>query len=225
MLPWKLLDEAPVPGGDDHMRFSQRGDEFSIRVGGYELMNSRISASERALGARACTPLANRSGAQVLIGGLGMGFTLAAALQVLGADANVVVAELVPAVVRWNRGPLGQVAAHPLQDARVEVQEGDVGHLIARASGRYDAILLDVDNGPEGLTRAANDKLYDLRGLRAARTALTPKGTFWTWSAAPRPRYVERLKRAGFWVDEHVVRAADGKRRGSRHLLWEARTP
>ncbi|MDH5676537.1 MAG: hypothetical protein OEZ06_30745 [Myxococcales bacterium] len=224
MIPWKLLEEAPVPGGEDSLRLYQRGQEFSIRVGRQELMNSRVYGSEDALAELACAPLADSKHPEVLIGGLGMGYTLAAALRVLGPGARLVQSELVAAVVRWNRGPLGEVAGRPLQDARVVVVERDVGELMVAADGRYDAILLDVDNGPEGLSRAQNDRLYASAGLSDARRALKPGGAVWFWSAGDRPGFASRLRRARFEVREHRVRAR-GRRRGAHHLLWEARRP
>ena len=163
MKPWKLLDSARVPGSDTEMRLYQRERELSIRVDGAELMNSRASASEVALAERGCARICGRQAARVLIGGLGMGFTLRTALDALAPDAQVVISELVPEVVRWNRDYLGELAGHPLRDPRVDVQEQDVGVLIRGARSAFDAILLDVDNGPEGLTRALNDGLYTRR--------------------------------------------------------------
>ncbi|MGD8859114.1 MAG: hypothetical protein PVI30_03825 [Myxococcales bacterium] len=224
MIPWQFLGEAPVPGGADTLRFYRRGDEFSIRVGRQELMNSRVYGSEDALAELACKPLASARAPRVLIGGLGMGYTLAAALRTLGPGATVVQSELVPEVVEWNRGDLGAVAGHPLRDRRVVVIERDVGEVMAEHAGRYDAILLDVDNGPEGLTRARNDRLYVPRGLLVARDALRPGGALWVWSAGHRPGFTGRLRRAGFVVREHHVRSR-GPRKGARHVLWEATIP
>ncbi|MDD9934794.1 MAG: hypothetical protein OXT09_14390 [Myxococcales bacterium] len=222
MIPWQMLDEAKVPGGTETLRFYRRGDEFSIRVGRQELMNSRVYGSEDALAELACQGLAAVRAPVVLIGGLGMGYTLAAALRTLGPGATVVQSELVPAVVRWNRGPLGEVAGNPLRDGRVKVLERDVGEVMREHSARYDAILLDVDNGPEGLTRKANDRLYVPEGLRVARGALRPGGALWVWSAGQRQGFSSRLGRAGFRVREHTIRAR-GRRKGARHILWEAR--
>lgn len=157
MRPWELLDTAPVPGEGSELRLYQRGDEFSIKAGPIELMNSRVHGSEDALAEQGCRRIAERPQARILIGGLGMGYTLAAALQELGTDAEVVVAELVPAVIIWNRGTLAELAGNPLNDPRVTVYEGDVSTLINAQQNRFDAILLDVDNGPEGLTRKEND--------------------------------------------------------------------
>jgi spermidine synthase len=223
MIPWKLLEEAPVPFGKDPLRLYQRGKEFSIRVGPYELMNSRVYGTEDSLAQLACAPLATQRNACVLIGGLGVGYTLAAALRVLGPTAKVVQAELVPAVVRWNRGEMGEVAGHPLRDPRVQVVERDVLEIMREQRARYHAIMLDVDNGPEGLTRDANEALYLPAGLAVAKAALCPGGAVWYWSSGPRPTFVTRLKKAGFNVKEHNVRSGLGSRsKGARHVLWEA---
>src|SRR3954451_10426537 len=150
-----------------------------------------------------------------------MGFTLRAALVALGPAARIVVAELVPAVVAWARGPMAQVFGDSLADPRVSIREADVGELIRSGSNAYDAILLDVDNGPEGLSRTANDALYDVRGLRAAHTALRQGGVFAVWSSGPNAKFSQRLRNAGFAVDEVSTRAAG--HRGARHVIWIAR--
>ena len=224
MIPWQLLDSAPVPGSSESLCLYRRGDEFAIRVGNRELMNSRQHASEDALADLACAKIADRTAARVLSGGLGMGFTLAAALRRLGPRAEVVVAELVPSVVTWNRGPLGALARHPLNDRRVIVREQDVLHLLSQARQMYDAILLDVDNGPEDLLLRGNDRLYGAPALDTARNALRPKGVLAFWSAATDPAFVRRLRKTGFAVDEITVRAR-GQRGGGRHAIWLARLP
>ncbi len=216
MRAWELLDTATVPGEGGELRLYRRGEEFSINAGHSELMNSRVHGSEDALAELACQRLGDRP--RVLIGGLGMGFTLAAALRQLGPDAEIVVAELVPAVVEWNRGVLSALAGHPLDDPRVTVHEGDVGPLIRSARGDYDAILLDVDNGPEGLTRKDNDSLYSSVGLSAALAALRAGGIFGVWSISPDQRFSKRLKHAGFSVEE--IRSRAHGRRGARHMIW-----
>jgi spermidine synthase len=222
MTPWILLDSAAVPGDGGELRLYRRGDEFSIRiVGRGELMNSRVHGSEDALAEHSCARLADRVKPRLLIGGLGMGFTLAAALRHVGDRAQVVVAELVPAVVAWNRGPLGAQAGHPLQDPRVTVREGDVARIIKAEPQAYDAILLDVDNGPEGLTREQNDWLYGMNGLTAAYAALRPQGVLAVWSAGPDRDFMQRLRKLGFEVDEVRVRARGSK--GARHVIWFAR--
>jgi spermidine synthase len=184
-------------------------------------MNNRLSGSEEALASRACALVAERKRAHVLIGGLGMGFTLRAALPLLKADAQITVAELVPAVVAWARGPLSGVFGSSLDDPRVTVRETDVADMIGARRGAFDAILLDVDNGPDGLTRAANDRLYDKSGLRNAHAALRPGGVLAVWSAEPDTAFGRRLGHAGFSVDEITVRAHRG-RGGARHTIWLA---
>lgn len=209
-----------MPDGGGELRLKQRGSEFSIMLGTTELMNSRLSGSEEALASLACQKIGSRKLARFLIGGLGMGFTLRAALAGLGADAQVEVAELVPAVVSWARGPMAEIFAGCLDDPRVSIIESDVGVAIAQAKASYDAILLDVDNGPEGLTRQANDRLYDLAGLGKALNALAAGGILAVWSSAPDAGFTRRLIRAGFSVKEVKVRAT-GKR-GARHIIWVA---
>ena len=181
MIPWSLIDTARIPGEGSELRLKRRGTEFSIMLGTTELMNSRLSGSEKALAKLSCQRIRSRQRPQVLIGGLGMGFTLRAALAELGSDAQVTVAELVPAVVAWARGPMAEVFGDSLADPRVTIREVDVGDLIRPGRSTYDAILLDVDNGPEGLTRRSNDRLYDLAGLGAAGAALTPGGVVGVW--------------------------------------------
>ncbi len=204
------------------MRLYRRGDEYSIKLaGGSELMNSRVHGSEDALAEHACARLGDTLEPRLLIGGLGMGFTLAAALQQVGNQAQVAVAEVVPAVVAWNREWLGIYAGHPLRDPRVNVQETDVAHLLRRGRQTWDAILLDVDNGPEGLTRKENDWLYSLNGLNAAYAALRPRGVLAVWSAGPDQRFSQRLRKTGFRVDETRVRSHGSK--GVRHMIWIAR--
>jgi spermidine synthase len=216
-----VLDVATIPGDGGELRLKKRGTEFSIMLGNNELMNSRLSGSEEALAKLSCLKIQDRRHAHILIGGLGMGFTLRAALAELGSDARVTVAELVPAVVAWARGPMAEVFGGSLTDPRVSIREGDVGGLIRSGRSTYDAILLDVDNGPEGLTRKANDNLYDLPGLSAARAALTPGGVLAVWSSAPDGAFTQRLHRAGFRVEEVRVRA-NGTRGGARHVIWVA---
>lgn len=219
MVPRILVDKAEMPDGGE-IRLMRRGDEFSIMLGATELMNSRLSGSEEALARLACERIASRADPHILIGGLGMGFTLRAALAELGEGARTTVAELVPAVVAWARGPMAHIFEGSLDDPRVRIAEADVGALITPGAG-YDAILLDVDNGPEGLTRAANDRLYDKEGLKRARAALTPGGVLAIWSSAPDRAFTQRLHRAGFEVEEVVARARGT--RGGRHVIWLAR--
>jgi spermidine synthase len=221
VIPWRLLDTASVPGGEGHLRLMQRGAEFSIRLDRYELMNSRLSGSEETLAAIACDRIKSRKAPSVLIGGLGMGFTLRAALASLGPDASVTVAELVPAVIKWAGGPMNEVFGSSLADPRVSIRVADVGALIRSSASQFDAILLDVDNGPDGLTRKANDALYDLPGLRAAREALRAGGVLTIWSAKPDPKFTLRLRKANFDVDVVNV-PARGSRGGRKHIIWIA---
>jgi spermidine synthase len=220
VIPWVLLDTAPIPGGAT-LRLKRRGAEFSIMLGDNELMNSRLSGSEQALATLSCARISARPEPRILIGGLGMGFTLRAALAALNARAQVVVAELVPAVVAWARGPMAELHRASLADSRVRIEEADVGRLIGSARAAYDAILLDVDNGPDGISRDSNDSLYNRAGLIAAREALRPGGVLAVWSSGPDQKFAENLRRAGFAVEEIKARA-NGKRGGARHVIWIA---
>ncbi|MBB4236310.1 spermidine synthase [Rhizobium esperanzae] len=224
MLPWIQLDSATIPGEGGELRLKQRGSEFSIMLGANELMNSRLSGSEEALATLSWERIKAHPKPKMLIGGLGMGFTLRAALAVLPEDAGITVAELVPAVVAWARGPMAEVFKGCLDDPRVGIHQGDVGEAIRAGKAAYDAILLDVDNGPDGLTRKSNDRLYDFAGLRAARDALRPGGVLAVWSSGPDPDFTRRLKDSGFSVDVVNTRA-NGKRGGARHVIWLAVKP
>ena len=224
MLPWIQLDRATIPGDGGELRLKQRGSEFSIMLGSTELMNSRLSGSEEALAAMSCERIAGRKAPHLLIGGLGMGFTLRAALGLLAPDARVTVAELVPAVVEWGRGPLAELHKGTLDDPHVDIHVGDVGALIRSRKAAYDAILLDVDNGPDGLTRASNDALYTHDGLRAAKAALRPNGVLAVWSSAPDRAFTRRLRDVGFATEEVSVRAST-RNSGARHVLWFATKP
>jgi len=223
MIPWETLDTATIPGGRETLRLKRRGGEFSIMLGANELMNTRLSGSEEALARLTIERLAV-SAPRLLIGGLGLGFTLRAALPLLPPEARVTVAELVPAVVAWARGPLAHVHGDSLDDPRVAVMEDDVGALIRAASGEWDAILLDVDNGPEGLSRAGNDALYSAAGLAAAYAALASGGVLSVWSSGPDAGFTRRLRTAGFVVEEIPVRAGTTKR-GARHVIWVGKKP
>ena len=223
MIPWIHLDTAAVPGGGGELKLMQRGTEFAIMAGATPLMNSRMSSSEIVLAEVACERLKGRRNVRVLIGGYGMGFTLRAALAGLGTDAQVTVAELVPAVLKWARGPMADLTAGGLSDRRITVHETDVGSVIESGRGSFDAILLDVDNGPDGLSRTENDRLYNFAGLKAARQALRPGGMLAVWSAAPSKAFVNRLEQTGFVVEE--VKARANKGRGVRHIIWVATRP
>ena len=219
MIPWVHLDTATVPGGRETLKLMQRGGEFSIMAGARTLMNSRTSGSEIALATLVCARL-HRPDCRLLIGGYGMGFTLRAALDELAGDARILVAELVPAVMAWAQGPMAGLTAGCLDDPRVTVHLGNVGDVIAAKPGAFDAIILDVDNGPSGFTRDANDRLYDVKGLVAARKALRPKGILAVWSAAPDDEFTNRLGSTGFAVE--TVKARANKGRGGWHTIWIA---
>lgn len=219
-MSWKFLESASVPDGGE-LHLYQRGEHFMIRAAGTELMASENFSSEQALASLACEQVGQRRQVRFLVGGLGMGYTLAAALRLLRADAEVVVAELVPDVVRWNRERFGHLAAYPLEDERVCIHHGDVAQLLRNAHSEYDAILLDVDNGPEGLTRVKNDWLYGSTGLQNARRALRADGVLGVWSADDDQGFSTRLRRSGFEVE--VCRAQEIRgRRHSRHVIWMA---
>jgi spermidine synthase len=224
MTPWELLDVAPIPGSQAELSLLRRGSEFSIRVNHEELMNSRVHGSEEALARIACRRIATGRPPHVLIGGLGMGYTLSSALRELESEANVLLVELSPAVVAWNRGPLADLAGRPLEDGRVNVFEGDVAETLRAERVCYDVILLDVDNGPEGLTRGGNDWLYGLSGLAAAFGALRPGGVLAVWSATPDRRFSTRLRRTGFKVDDYRL-PARGDCGGPDHTVWLAERP
>ena len=220
MTPRELIGTAQVPGGEP-LRLFRRGGDFMIVLDRNELMNSRMSGSEEALAVMTCDRLGARAKSHLLIGGYGMGFTLRAALALLPSDAKVTVAELVPEIIDWARGPMAALAAGCLDGPRVTLDMRDVADVISDARGSYDAILLDVDNGPDGLVRAANDRIYSRAGLAAAKAALRPGGVLAVWSAAPDAAFARRLGEAGFAVDEVVVRArSNGK--GPRHVIWFA---
>jgi len=221
MIPWLQVDTARVPGAEVELRLMRRGTEFSMMLGPNELMNSRLSGSEEALATLACKRLEAVKGPHLLIGGLGMGFTLRAALAVLGAEARITVAELVPAVIAWARGPMAGIFGDSLSDPRANIREADVADVIGARASAFDAVLLDVDNGPEGLIRKANDALYDPQGLKAIRRALRPGGILAVWSSGPHPAFTKRLRDAGFDVNEVNLRATT-RRSGARHLIWFA---
>jgi spermidine synthase len=218
---WTELGEAPIPGTGQSLYLYQGKDDFFIKVtGGHELMSTRKHGSEDALGSLPCQRLRNPVAARVLIGGLGMGFTLAAVLDAVGPQAEVVVAELIPEVVDWNRGPLGERSGRPLDDPRTRVHVGDVSKLLRKKTACYDVIALDVDNGPEGLTKRANDWIYSTAGIAAAQDALRPKGVLAYWSAGPDQAFHDRLRRCGL-ITEEVTVYAHGKK-GARHTIWLA---
>ncbi len=220
MIPWLNLDTGQIPGGGE-LRLKRRGAEFSIRLGDNELMNSRLSGSEEALATLTAERLKGRRAPVILVGGLGMGFTLKAALGAFDAQASISIAELVPAVIAWAHGPMAELFGDSLADPRVTIVETDVRDLIASGKGRYDAILLDVDNGPEAMTRKSNDRLYDMQGLAQSLAALKPGGVLAVWSMGPDANFTQRLRKSGFHVEEVGVRAHRGKS-GTRHVIWLA---
>jgi len=218
MLPWIELGRAKVPGGDE-FRLMQRGDEFTIFAGTIGLMSSRQSGSEEAMARVAAERIGGRPKARVLIGGLGMGFTLRTSLATFRPDAEIVVAELVPEIAgAWARGPLVHIHGTSLDDPRLTLKVGDVGAVMAGDATKFDAILLDVDNGPEGLSRPGNDALYSHSGIAKAKAALRPGGMLAVWSVAPDPRFTKRLQQSGLKVEELKARAHGGK--GARHVIW-----
>ena len=217
-----LLGTASIPNNGGELRLSQRGDDFSIHLKGVrgELMNSRMYSSELALAELGCAHIQGKENTRVLVGGLGMGFTLAAALKAASISSRVVVAELVPEVIEWNKGPLGECAGRPLDDDRVQVHLGDVAELFYTRQAAYDAVLLDVDNGPEGFTHTDNNNLYSTGSLQVMRQTLCPGGVLAIWSAWHDPAFTRQLKKTGFKVDARTVRAHKGK--GSRHTIYLA---
>jgi spermidine synthase len=219
MLPWRIEDRAAGPDGAE-WTLARRGDEWVVRAAGRILMSSRQHGSEEALAALALAKVSRPR--TVLVGGLGLGFTLRAALDRVPADARVVVAELVPALVQWNRGPVAHLAGRPLEDRRTRLQQGDVLARIAEAKGAFDAILLDVDNGPSAVSHAGNDRLYGDGGVRACRDALRAGGALAVWSAGPDERYLARLEKAGLETEVHAVPARAGTSKGVRHVVFVA---
>ena len=220
MIPTTLLGTAQIPNDGGELRLTQRDNEFSIGLTGVhgDLMSSRMHCSEDALAELGCAHLNDTENAKVLVGGMGMGFTLAAALKATLPSSEVVVAELVPEIIEWNTGPLGECAGRPLNDSRTKVRLGDVAELFLANQASYDAILLDVDNGPEAFTHDDNSALYSIASLQAIKNTLRPKGVLAVWSAWHDPRFTKRLKKAGFITSFKTVRAHKGK--GSKHTIY-----
>ena len=233
MTPSILLGTAIIPNDGGELRLTQRGNDFSIHLKGLrgELMNSRVHSSELALAELGCAHIKSAKNAKVLVGGMGMGFTLEAALKATSATSEVIVAELVAEVIEWNKGPLGECAGRPLNDSRTRVHVGDVAELFNSNKGEsdkeqlkkstFDVVLLDVDNGPEGFTHADNNNLYSMPSLLAIKQTLRPKGMLAIWSAWHDPKFTQQLKHAGFVVETKTVRAHKGK--GSRHTIYLAK--
>lgn len=223
MIPWTLLGTANIPNNGGELRLTQRENDFSIHLKGVrgELMNSHKHSSELALAELGCAHIQGVENTRVLVGGMGMGFTLAAALKATTKSSQVVVAELVPEVIEWNKGPLGECAGRPLEDTRVQVHLGDVAELFNTGLTTYDAVLLDVDNGPEGFTHADNSYLYSIESLESIHQTLQPGGVLAIWSAWEDEKFIKQLKKSGFKVKAKTVRAHKGK--GSRHTIYLAR--
>ncbi|MCD4718234.1 MAG: hypothetical protein K8S13_00010 [Desulfobacula sp.] len=224
MIPWEEIDRAKIPGQKGEVILLKRDSEFSIRTAGTELMNSRVHGSEDALAELTCRRIKQKSGLRILIGGLGMGFTLAATLEQSKPDTHIIVSELIPAVVKWNREHLGHLARMPLNDSRVSVKEKDVAKIIKTKKSAWDAIILDVDNGPEGLTRKANDRLYTRSGLKTSFFALCPGGILAVWSSKTDEAFTRRLTQCGFTTEAITVRARKSGK-GSHHTIWLAKKP
>lgn len=225
MIPRDHLATAPVPGGGE-LRLMRRGADFMIVLDRNELMSTRMRGSEEALASLAIAALANPA-PQLLVGGYGMGFTLRRALALLGPHARVTVAELVPEIIEWAKGPMVELTAGCLDDRRVQLIIADVANVITGSRGQFDAILLDVDNGPDGLVRDDNGLIYSRNGLAAAHAALRPGGVLAVWSAAPDAAFARRMERAHFSVTEHTIRAretAEGRGKGPRHVVWMGKT-
>ena len=224
MIPWEEIGRATVPGQENELVLRRRGQEFSIRTCGTELMNSRIHGSEEALATLVLDQAGQKQGMTILVGGLGMGYTLARTLSLSLPDTRIKVAELVPAVIAWNREVFGHLAGMPLKDPRVEVEAADVAQVIQGQEGAWNAILLDVDNGPAGLTQDTNNRLYTETGLKTAFRALTPGGVLGVWSARDDPSFTRCLGRCGFKARTVAVRATSSGK-GSRHVIWIAVKP
>ena len=220
-MPWEFVGSTRIPNDPEVLALYRRGHEFSIRVRDHQLMDSAIHGSEDALAELACERIGDRSAPSVLSGGLGMGYTAASALRHMPPGGRVTVAELVPGIVEWNRGPLADLAGRPLDDPRLVVHVGDVADLLRHEENAYDAVLLDVDNGPDGLTRSSNNWLYAQIGLETAYRALRPAGVLAVWSAYSSQPFARRLRCAGFTVREVPVRAR-GDRGGRQHIVWLA---
>jgi len=224
MIPWEEIDRAKIPGQESELILRRRDTEFSIRTGGTELMNSRVHRSEEALAGLALERAPKKRDLTILVGGLGMGYTLAETLKLSQPDTRILVAELIPTVISWNRDHIGHLAGMPLDDPRVRVEASDVATILKRQKNAWDIILLDVDNGPAGLTKRSNNRLYSDAGLKTAFKALTPNGVLGIWSAGDDPAFTRCLTRSGFKAKAVSVRAASSGK-SSRHTIWIAVKP
>ena len=222
MKPLQLIDEIVTPDGTVLSLF-HRGGEYLINADGKSLMSSRMHGSEEELATLGCVRARELEEPVVLVGGLGMGYTLRATLDVLPEAATVVLSELLPSVVKWNEGPLGRLAGHPLKDPRVKVEVGDVAITLREGVGRFDAVLLDVDNGPRAFTQVSNGSLYDNTGMATLRASLKPRGVLAVWSAWDQKKFEHRLRHFGFDAETVNVRARL-KAGGPRHTIFLGRT-
>ena len=223
MIPWEEIDRAKIPGSNEKITLRRRGSEFSIRTKETELMNSRLHGSEEALAELTCKNV-KKSNFKILIGGLGMGYTLSAAIKHSKQDTLITVSELMPAVVKWNKEHLGHLTGMPLDNPRVTIKTEDVAKTIGTQESVWDVILLDVDNGPEGLTRKANDRLYSKTGLQKIFFALCPEGILGIWSSSDNEAFTHRLKKSGFQVQTKSIRARKSNK-SSKHTIWIAEKP
>ena len=223
MIPWTLLDKASIPGSNKKLFLYQRDQEYSIKINTDELMNSRVHYSEDGLAQLACPKSTQQKDKRILIGGLGMGFTLKCALNNLSPHTRVTMAELMPAVVKWNRSFLASLAGNPLDDKRVTVYEGDVADKIVKVRDLYDAIILDVDNGPQALTQKKNNSLYTLTGLKSSYDALRSGGVLAVWSAGPDGAFAKRLRKVQFNVRETRMRMHKGRKGDGSSIVWIAK--
>ncbi len=223
MIPWEKIDQAEIPGQRKEVTLRRRGTEFSIRTFDTELMNSRRHGSEESLAELACNRF-EKPNLRILIGGLGMGYTLASAIEHTGPDTYITVSELIPAIVKWNKEYLGHLAGMPLNNSKVAVKIEDVSKTIGKEKSTWDIILLDVDNGPEGLTQKSNDRLYSISGLKKSYWALRPKGLLGIWSAKGDTVFTKRLEKTGFKVDINAVKARKSGKK-LKHTIWLAEKP
>lgn len=219
MKPWEILGRTRTPDGTE-LTLAKHADEYVILADRQSLMSSRAHGTEDALAVLGCRRARTLARPHVLVGGLGMGFTLRAALDCLPPAATIVVSEIVPAIVDWNRGVLGALAGYPLDDPRVRLEQGDVGAALGANPSRFDAVLLDVDNGPAALTLASNAGLYGRSGIAAALAALSRDGVLAVWSAQDDRRFERRLREGGFRVVREHVRAHQAK--GACHTVLVA---
>lgn len=220
MKPTIKLGTTNTPDGGEMILY-QHDHDFSIKINGHELMNSRQHESEMELARLGCAHLAGHTAPRVLIGGLGMGYTLRQTLDMLGSDATVIVSELLPAVIEWNRDLLGGLNGQPLEDKRTEIVTGDIFQLLSQSTGKFDAILLDIDNGPSAIVDSGNQRLYSPAGIQTCRRALRNKGCLAIWSGAPSKAFEQILMGCGFHVRRYKLNAYGGSSKKSL-FVWVA---